>query len=119
MRLNWWQRIGIIASICWFVIGGFWINVAVIEGLGASVHADLIRCIDSHSIQLDGTVPKDTDLGPCDRKFLADIRVATADHWYYAAAFTLIPILLVWLFVYGLVGLVRRIKASFTPTAPR
>jgi hypothetical protein len=24
MRLNGWQRIGIVASVAWFLVGGFW-----------------------------------------------------------------------------------------------
>ena len=26
MRLNGWQRIGVIASVCWAIGGGLWIN---------------------------------------------------------------------------------------------
>jgi hypothetical protein len=113
MRLNGWQRIGIVASVCWFVVGGFWINSLVINGLGASVKTEYRHCLDRHSFQPDGSVPADTDWGPCDKKFEADWSAAVADHWSYAAAYTLIPIPIAWLVVYGLVALVRWIKAGF------
>jgi hypothetical protein len=65
MHLNGWQRIGIVASVCWFIGGGLWINGLVIDALGASARDDYRRCLDARSIQPDGTVPKDTDWGPC------------------------------------------------------
>jgi hypothetical protein len=46
-------------------------------------------------------------------KFEAAFPLAVADHWTYAAAFTLIPIPIVWIIVYGLVGLVRWIRVGF------
>jgi hypothetical protein len=115
MHLNGWQRIGIVASVCWFIVGGFWINGLVIDELGASVLATYRHCLDSRSVQPDGSVPADTDWGPCSRKFEADWPAAVADHWFYAAAYTLIPIPFVWLIIYGLVALVRWIKAGFAP----
>ena len=113
MHLNGWQRIGVVASICWFVVGGLWINGLVIDGLGAPARYEFNRCLVARSIQPDGTVPKDTDWGPCEERFSAAFVAATADHWFYAAAYALIPIPIVWLLVYGLVALFRWIRAGF------
>lgn len=113
MRLNGWQRIGVVASICWFIGGGLWINGIVIDELTAPVEADLKRCLESRSIQPDGSIPKDTDWGPCNQKFSRDFVPAVANHWYYAAAYTLIPIPIVWLMIYGLVVMGRWIKDGF------
>jgi hypothetical protein len=104
MRLNGWQRIGVVASVCWFLGGGLWIGGIVIDDLSSTVRAEYRRCLDAHSIQPDGTVPKDTDWGPCMRTFEKDFDAAVANHWYYTAAYTLIPIPIVWLIVYGLVA---------------
>jgi hypothetical protein len=113
MRLNGWQRIGVIASVCWFIGGGLWINSIVIEDLGAPAVAEHRRCLDARSIQPDGTVPKDTDWGPCGVRFMAAYKAAVADHWSYAAAYTLVPIPIIWLIVYGLVGFERWVRAGF------
>jgi hypothetical protein len=113
MRLHGWQRIGIVASILWLVAGGLWINSLVIDDLGKFVVAAYSRCPESRSIQPDGSIPADTDWGPCNRKFNADWPVALKNHWTITAAYTLIPIPLAWLIIYGLVALVRWIKAGF------
>ena len=114
-RLNGWQRIGIVASVCWFIVGGLWINSLVIGELGAPATAAYRACLEARSIQPDGTVPRDTDWGPCSERFKRDYVAAVADHWRWAAFFTLTPIPIVWLIVYGLIALVRWIKAGFTP----
>jgi hypothetical protein len=114
MRLNGWQRIGIVASVCWLVGGGFWINGLTIGQLSEPVVNELRSCLESRSIQPDGSVPRNTDWGPCNEKFKRDYGPAVADHWFYAAAFTLIPIPLVWLIVYGIVWLSRWIRVGFS-----
>lgn len=91
MRLNGWQRIGVVVSVCWFVVGGLWINSAVIDDLGRPAVAEHRRCLDAHSIQPDGTIPADTDWGPCTKRFMAAFPSAVADHWLYAVPYTLIP----------------------------
>jgi hypothetical protein len=113
VRLNGWQRIGVVASFCWFIGGGLWINGFVIDDLTAPVTAEFRRCLESRSIQPDGNIPVNSDWGPCFEKFGSDYTSAVANHWYYAATFTLIPIPTVWLIIYGLVALARRIKAGF------
>ena len=115
MRLNGWQRIGVVASVCWFVGGGLWINGLVGDYLGAPVVAELRRCLEARSIQPDGTIPADTDWGPCNKQFQVAFPIAVAGHWFYAAVYALIPIPIVWLIVWGLVALGRWIRAGFKP----
>jgi hypothetical protein len=86
------------------IVGGLWVNSLVIDNLGASVSAELRSCLHNPEI----------DWGSCNRKFKADWPAAVADHWYWAALYTLVPIPIVWLIVYGLVGLVRWIVAGFS-----
>jgi hypothetical protein len=50
------------------------------------------------------------DHPPCSAKFARDFRAATHFHWQ-AALYALIPIPIIWLIIYGLVALVRWIKA--------
>jgi hypothetical protein len=50
----------------------------------------------------------------CGKKFQAAYIPAVTNHWTWAAAYTLIPIPIVWLIVYGIVLLVRWIAAGFS-----
>jgi hypothetical protein len=111
MHLSGWQRIAVIASVCWFIGGG----ALIIDYLVRPTTAEYGRCLDAHSIQPDGTWPRDTDWGPCTRRFETEYIAAVADHWQWAALCTLLPIPTIWLLVYGLVALMRWTKAAFPP----
>jgi hypothetical protein len=111
--LNGWQRIGIVLSVLWAIVGFFWGNSIAIDALGSSVSASYRRCLEQRSIQPDGTVPKDTDWKPCEIAFNRDWGPAVNDHWSYAAASAFIPILIAWLVVYFFVALGRWIAAGF------
>jgi hypothetical protein len=113
MRLGGWQRIGVVLSILWFIVGGLWINSWVIDELGAAAVTQHRQCLEARSIQPDGTIPRDTDWGPCNAAFERDFPRAGANHWYWALAYTLIPIPIFWLIGYGLLALARWIRAGF------
>jgi hypothetical protein len=112
MRLGGWQRIGVVASVCWIIGGGQWINGLVIDELSAPASKELRGCLAARSIQPDGPIPIDSDWGPCFERFSVAFRAAVAGHWVYAAAVTLILIPIVWLVVYGLVVLIRWVRAN-------
>jgi hypothetical protein len=117
MRLSGWQRIGVVLSVAWIVAGGLWTRSVLIESQGAFAVARHRSCLDRHSIQPDGRVPADTDWSQCNRQFDADWKRDVTDHWDGVngmnLAFTLAPLLLAWLLVYGIVGIVRWIRAGF------
>jgi hypothetical protein len=101
MRLNGWQRIGIIASVAWFIGGGFWGNyLAIREGDWVYGLWDLCR-----------SAGYDTDV--CLRKLDGLHRSAIEGHWYAAAFMALAPLIIGWLAVYALVSLTRWIAAGF------
>jgi hypothetical protein len=109
MRLNGWQRIGIVASVCWVIGGGLWTMGRITDVATFPSKAELHRCMsDSQS-----------DMKVCEARFDRDFNAAmnaAANHfWQTVAINTLVPIPIAWLIVYGLVGLVRWIKAGFTP----
>jgi hypothetical protein len=64
MRLNGWQRIGIVASVVWVFVGGFWGN-QIGFSQGDYVREAYRQCLAARSIQPDGSVPRDTDWKPC------------------------------------------------------
>ena len=115
MRLTGWQRIGIVATVCWFIGGGLWINNEVINWMTSDVSAELRRCLAARSIQPDGTIPKETDWKPCNEAFFRDYVAAASGHWYIAAAYTLLPIPLFWLLGWGIIALGRWIRVGFGP----
>jgi hypothetical protein len=111
--LNGWQRIGIVLSVLWAIVGFFGGNSIAIDALGSGVSASYARCLEQRSVQTDGSVPKDTDWKPCQVAFERDWGPAVKDHWSYAAASAFIPILIAWLVVYFFVALGRWIAAGF------
>jgi hypothetical protein len=114
MRLNGWQRIGAVLSVLWIVAGGLWMRSVLIQEMGDFATKQLSLCLAMHSAQPDGSVT-DTDWGPCNREFEANWKLDVTQGGLNAfnAAFTFIPLLLTWLFVYAIVGLTRWIRAGF------
>jgi hypothetical protein len=117
MRLNGWHRIGVVFSVLWCIAGGLWIRGLVIDDMGAAATSELRQCLSARSIQPDGRVPADTDWGPCNKTFYAHWDRDVGDKWIeglaYTAAYTLVPMLVVWIIVYGLVAIGRWIAAGF------
>ena len=101
MHLTRWQRmIGVVASVCWFIGATTWIDVSVTNQLQKQAVREYHDC--------QKKAPEDRPA--CSVKFAKDFRATTHFHWQ-AALYALIPIPIVWLIIYGLVALVRRIKA--------
>jgi hypothetical protein len=112
MRLNGWQRIGIVASVIWAIGGGFWGNHIGLEPgeVVARVNRD---CWMSTFKNPDDTTTNDVRRASCELDFYRDFPEAIKYHWYVAAGVALIPIPLGWLAAWGLVGLVRWIRRGF------
>jgi hypothetical protein len=45
MRLNGWQRIGLVTSIVWFIAGGLWGNKIALDEAGARTSLQLDACV--------------------------------------------------------------------------
>jgi hypothetical protein len=103
MRLNGWQRIGIVASVLWVIGGGIWGNSLGLAP-GEYVAQAYEQCLLSSY----------SDREACSARFERDWPEAIKYHWHLAAAFAFLPIPLAWLAVGGLVILVRWIRAGFT-----
>lgn len=104
LRLNGWQRIGVVVSIAWFFVGGLWSSGLIVEQDGAGAAATYARCIKVNA-----------DWEPCRQVFDRDWPVAMKYHWVETAAFAVIPILVSWLLIYGLIALWRWIARGFRP----
>ena len=102
LRLNGWQRIGVVASVLWAIGGAYWGNNIrlhegdwVLENYSACLHAP-------HS-----------DWAECEKKLDKDWPAAISGRGLYAAFVGLVPIPLGWLMVYGIVALARWIRTGF------
>jgi hypothetical protein len=106
MRLSGWHKIGIVASVCWFLAGMVWINGLVLKEMGVGSCVEVLSPPPNRTLRVDEQ---------CLKKFDA----AYPDAWNYTVTFSFIPIPIVWLIVYGLVRLGRRIRAGFALNSSR
>jgi hypothetical protein len=102
LRLNGWQRIGIVASVLWAISGAFWGNNLGIHEGDWTVEAYKL-CLEAPN----------SNRASCEKTFEKDWPVAISNHWVYSAFFGLVPIPLGWLVVYGVIALVRWIRTGF------
>jgi uncharacterized protein len=97
-RLNGWQRIGVILSVVWIVIGGSWGWRHAYD----KPDAEFRTCI--------AAVKSVADVHACREKRFRALAVPRS---VSAAVVALAPLTVVWLFIYGFVWLVRRMKRAF------
>jgi hypothetical protein len=109
MRLNGWLRIGIVASVLWILIGGFFINGAVSDSLGAPALEQLHRCV---------TGP-DSEWGRCSGDFDRAYDKAQRGHWPATAVYTFVPLGLAWVGAFGALAIFRWVRRGFDPQAAR
>jgi hypothetical protein len=101
-RLSGWQRIGIVLTVIWILVGGFWgNNIGIHEGDWAG--NSLSICYETHPDDWTG----------CRSKFDRDFIQAVKYHWYDAAIFAFVPIPIGRLGVYGLIALTQWVRRGF------
>ena len=106
MRLNGWQRIGIIASFLWAIGAPIYLDHAAEQDASEAFHEYYGLCRDVPSNdpqQCFETASHHSDAVMRYRLFSANGAVAA-----------LVPVGLGWLFAYALVYIVRWIRAGFT-----
>lgn len=110
MRLNGWQRLGVVLAIAWLPIGFFWGNsIAMHQGDWA---VSLLKLCESGPSQQDSW-------NHCETAFEANWKAAMAYHWWYVAIVVFLPfplLLIVWGVVRGLKRVVRWVYAGFAST---
>jgi ketosteroid isomerase-like protein len=103
-RLNGWQRIGLLLSVVWMIIGGSWGWRHAYDKADAEFRA----CIAAVHTVADVQACRDTRF-----------RALAVPRGVSAGIVALAPLTVVWLFIYGLVWLVRRARRAFTPKPKR
>ena len=112
MKINGWQRIGIVASVVWIVGAGLYTYVSEIDGtaqLRVKVYDDCMISAQGGIGTPDGQPNKLTE--QCDKNatdVISGIRPRQT-----AALFAFIPVLLAWGFTYLVLFLVRWVRRGF------
>ena len=108
IQLNGWQRIGVVVSIVWFFVGGFWGNSIGIHQ-GDSATALLKLCLKYDPDHWDR----------CNGQFSHDYPIAIQGHWWLALIIAIVPIILGWLLTYAIIRIVKWIRRGFSePRVP-
>jgi hypothetical protein len=118
MRLNGWQRIGIVGSVIWVLIGGFLGNKAALDYAGETTKHQLDACVSGNRTQLhlnsDANAPYGQIWTPCWNQFNANYMKNAEGHWWGALIVGLVPIPFAWLIGWCFVALLRWIRAGFS-----
>jgi hypothetical protein len=113
MRLNGWQRIGLVLSIAWALAGGFWANKDQLDYAGTLTSSQLDACVSQNKSRYGEYGPYEQVWTPCWNQYGANFERNAKGHWVVAALFAFVPLPIAWLLAYALVYLVRWIRAGF------
>ena len=117
MRLNGWQRLGIVASFVWFLAGGFWGNNMALNEASKLTSLQLDSCVASNRYRLhlkpDESGPYDQIWTPCWEQLGKNYLDNVKGHWWAALVVGLGPIPFAWLIAWALVAIYRWIKRGF------
>lgn len=103
MRLTGWRRLGIIASVLWFLVGFYWGNET---GLGYGKTA-----LEIYSVCINE--PNLVHFPYCSDQFHILYTGMTATHWQLAWAYGLVPIPFGWLLAWLVIVLIRWVRRGF------
>ena len=88
VRLNDWQKIGVILTLLWCLVGGLWINNLVMNDMKTAIVLEHRRCLAGRSSQPNASISS-IDRSTCGEKFSANWNRNAQDRWKERAAFTL------------------------------
>jgi hypothetical protein len=109
MKLNGWQRIGVVVSAIWCLGAGGVARLSETHGAGEIMSLTYRTCSD---IQADR---QNFDFSKCSVEGDKAFHAALENGWVAVLIVALIPIPFGWLLCYGLIRLVRWIRAGFRP----
>jgi hypothetical protein len=106
MRLNVWQRIGVVASFAWALGGGIHQWVADVNRASEFSSLTYRTCSE---LRADA---HDYNFAPCTAQSLKDYKTFLAGSWEDATFTALAPIPLAWLLAYAAIGIVKWVLAG-------
>jgi hypothetical protein len=117
MRLSGWQRIGVVASILWFIVGGFLGNKAALDDAGTKTSAQLDLCVTANKIRFGEYGPYDQVWTPCWNEHTTNYMRNAEGHWWVALAAAVVPIPIGWLLGWAILSTGRWIRGGFRGSA--
>jgi len=108
-----WQRIGIILSIIWLLVGGWWGRTLIFDYVGWKTSAQLDLCVARNKAQFGENGPYEKIWTPCWAEHTSNFTKNAEGHWWTTLAFALIPIPFGWLIGWGLIATSRWVKRGF------
>jgi len=102
MKLNRWQRTGIVISVCWMLGAGIYARMEEIHTAQEIAGASYGQCIYSHPSTMDY----------CSEKFSQDFKLLSKPYWFEVAWLALVPVLLGWGISFLFIRIYRWVKAG-------
>lgn len=111
LRLNGWQRIGIVVSLLWVIIAGF-----------AQNDSDLVRATKAYELTFRicndvAAQHHQDDVSDCDKEAAKTYAVYLEHRLGDVLLVSFVPIPFAWLLAYMLVGLYHWVKRGFNTSA--
>lgn len=130
MRLNGWQRIGVIVSVLWIVGGFLWGNSWYLSSQDAPVASEYRLCEaaadqkqqnymqEAQAAQESNTPLRTTDTwnaddAKCQQEMNSGFIAATKGHWLAASLFAIFPLLFAWGLAWIVMRLYRWVRTGF------
>jgi hypothetical protein len=108
VRLNGWQRIGIVLSVVWALVGYFLANAYYSDMAAGYARFSTISCFSTPQI----------NIGEC--YIISEMEcLVAAGIWDNAVTASLVPVLLALLIAYAFIGLWRWIRRGFNAAISR
>ena len=107
MRLNGWQRVGIVVSIVWAIGAAIYQRNADLENAQFAANLTYRVCTENK------TLKQDFDFKSCLREVEKTSAIWLDGSWSNVAFISLAPIPLGWLVVYMLIRIYQWVKAGF------
>ena len=117
MNLGGWARIGVVASVIWFLAGGIVGNNIAIGDAGRTTQLWFDGCVAANKRQLGEYGPYEKVWTPCWNEHGAQFAKNVEGHWFVALAFALIPIPIAWLLGWLAISCTRWIVRGFAKVA--
>ena len=111
VRLNGWQRIGIVLSVVWALGAWLYVQQLDVEQAQRLKESAYRTCTD-----LQDQSP-DKGVSDCIKDAESVYDTSLQSNWSDKWVAALLPIPIAWMITYGLIGLVRWIRAGFAPEA--
>ena len=109
MRLNGWQRIGVVLSIIWAVGAAEYERDRQIEQGNELAEFRYRLCMET----------KSANANSCSEKLGKDLKKAVEPFWGNIAFYSLAPVVAGWVVIYLIIIIVRWVKTGFKPVSKK